>query len=80
MMKILKKISKGISFLLIGLIKFYKKAISPYKRSKCRYIPTCSSYAIEAIQKYGPVKGMYLGAKRIARCNPLHEGGYDPVP
>ncbi|MCR5430660.1 MAG: membrane protein insertion efficiency factor YidD [Eubacterium sp.] len=79
-MKILKKISKGISFLLIGLIKFYKKAISPYKRSKCRYIPTCSSYAIEAIQKYGPVKGMYLGAKRIARCNPLHEGGYDPVP
>ena len=79
-MKILKKISKGISFLLIGLIKFYKKAISPYKRSRCRYIPTCSSYAIEAIQKYGPVKGMYLGAKRIARCNPLHEGGYDPVP
>lgn len=79
-MKILKKISKGISFLLIGLIKFYKKAISPYKRSKCRYIPTCSSYAIEAIQKYGPVKGVYLGAKRIARCNPLHEGGYDPVP
>ncbi len=79
-MKILKKISKGISFLLIGLIKFYKVAISPYKRSRCRYIPTCSSYAIEAIQKYGPVKGMYLGAKRIARCNPLHEGGYDPVP
>ncbi len=79
-MKILKKISKGISFLLIGLIKFYKKAISPYKRSRCRYIPTCSSYAIEAIQKYGPVKGTYLGAKRIARCNPLHEGGYDPVP
>ena len=79
-MIVLKKISKGISFLLIGFIKFYKQAISPYKRSKCRYIPTCSSYAIEAIQKYGPVKGMYLGAKRIARCNPLHEGGYDPVP
>lgn len=79
-MKIFKKIGKGISFLLIGLIKFYKKAISPYKRSKCRYIPTCSSYAIEAIQKYGPVKGSYLGIKRILRCNPLHEGGYDPVP
>ena len=79
-MNIFKKISKGISFLLIGFIKFYKKAISPYKRSKCRYIPTCSSYAIEAIQKYGPVKGGYLGIKRILRCNPLHEGGYDPVP
>lgn len=79
-MNIFKKISKGISFLLIGFIKFYKKAISPYKRSKCRYIPTCSSYAIEAIQKYGPVKGSYLGIKRILRCNPLHEGGYDPVP
>ena len=79
-MNIFKKIGKGISFLLIGFIKFYKKAISPYKRSKCRYIPTCSSYAIEAIQKYGPVKGTYLGIKRILRCNPLHEGGYDPVP
>ena len=79
-MNIFKKIGKGISFLLIGFIKFYKKAISPYKRSKCRYIPTCSSYAIEAIQKYGPVKGSYLGIKRILRCNPLHEGGYDPVP
>ena len=78
-MKVLKMIKKGISFLLIGFIKFYKKAISPYKRSKCRYIPTCSSYAIEAIQKYGPFKGSVLAAKRIARCNPLHEGGYDPV-
>lgn len=80
-MKVLKGISKGINFILIGMIMFYKKFLSPLKRhSHCRYIPTCSQYAVEALQKYGPAKGSYLAVRRVLRCHPLHEGGYDPVP
>ncbi|HHT97592.1 MAG TPA: membrane protein insertion efficiency factor YidD [Clostridiales bacterium] len=67
--------------LIISLIKFYKKNISPLKRiSSCRFTPTCSSYAIEAIEKYGVIKGSYLSIKRILRCHPFNRGGYDPVP
>lgn len=74
-------LGKGLNFLLIGLIKFYKKFISPMKRTpSCRYIPTCSQYALEALQKYGPFKGSYLAVRRILRCNHFHKGGYDPVP
>lgn len=62
------------------LIKFYQKCISPLHRSCCRFTPTCSQYALEAIQKYGPGKGLYLTVRRILKCNPFHEGGYDPVP
>ncbi len=67
--------------LFIKLIVIYRKYLSPLKgRSACIYTPTCSQYAIEAYEKYGVVKGSYLTAKRILRCNPLHRGGYDPVP
>jgi putative membrane protein insertion efficiency factor len=64
---------------LLALVKFYRVAISPY-RPCCRYIPTCSQYALEAIEKYGALKGGWLAFRRILRCNPFHKGGYDPVP
>ena len=69
-----------MSRLLIGLIKFYQKNISPHKISCCRFTPTCSAYAIEAIQKRGAIVGTALSIWRILRCNPLCKGGYDPVP
>ncbi|MDY6323557.1 MAG: membrane protein insertion efficiency factor YidD [Catonella sp.] len=67
--------------LLILLIKFYKRYISPYKGGPtCRYIPSCSTYAMMAIEKHGAIKGSVLAVKRIMRCNRLFPGGYDPVP
>ena len=69
-----------IQWLLLSLIRFYQHAISPYFPPCCRYTPTCSQYALEAIRKYGPFKGGYLALRRILRCNPFHPGGYDPVP
>ena len=69
-----------IKRLLIILIKLYRKYISPLKRyPSCRYIPTCSQYAIEAIEKYGAIKGGLLALWRIIRCNPFSKGGQDPV-
>lgn len=61
-------------------IRFYQIFISPLKPPTCRFYPACSAYAIEAIQKKGPVKGTWLAIKRIAKCHPFHPGGYDPVP
>ena len=69
-----------ISKLMVGLIRGYQKCISPYIGAHCKYTPTCSQYAIEAVQKYGACKGMILACKRILRCHPFAEGGYDPVP
>ena len=66
--------------ILIGMIRFYQKHISPMMGKNCKYIPTCSQYALEAIKKYGAVKGSLLAAWRILRCNPFSKGGYDPVP
>ena len=67
--------------LLLRLIRFYQKAISPYKGgSCCKYIPTCSNYAIEAIQRFGAFKGFFLALLRKLRCHPSSRGGYDPVP
>ena len=66
--------------LLIWLIRGYKRFISPLLPPSCRYVPTCSEYAMEAIEKYGALKGGWLAIKRILRCHPFHPGGYDPVP
>lgn len=65
--------------ILISLIKFYRKKISPLNPPKCKYIPTCSQYAIDAIEKYGAIKGTLLAIWRVLRCNPFSKGGFDPV-
>lgn len=65
---------------LLWLIRFYRVNISPLHQPCCRFIPTCSQYAAEAITKYGALKGGYLALRRILRCNPFCKGGYDPVP
>ncbi len=70
-----------IKKILIFLVKIYRMFISPLKgRSSCIYMPTCSQYAIEALEKYGALKGTYLSVKRVLRCHPFAKGGYDPVP
>ena len=66
--------------LLIAMVKFYRRNISPLRPPCCRYIPTCSQYALEALEKYGAMKGSWLALRRILRCHPFHKGGYDPVP
>ena len=66
--------------ILIGMIKLYRKYLSPLKSTKCPYYPTCSQYGLEAIEKYGALKGSLLAVWRILRCNPFSHGGYDPVP
>ena len=69
-----------ISKLLIWLIRWYQKNISPLSGRHCRYIPTCSQYAVEAITVHGPLKGSWMAFKRVLRCNPLGGWGFDPVP
>jgi hypothetical protein len=72
----------NVKHILIALVKFYRKYISPLTPPTCRYVPTCSQYALEALEKYGAIKGGWLAIKRICRCHPFHKGHdfYDPVP
>jgi putative membrane protein insertion efficiency factor len=70
----------AVRTVFLVLIRFYQRFISPLLGSNCRYYPTCSHYTYEAIDRYGVLKGGWLGIKRISRCHPWHEGGYDPVP
>ncbi|MCX6156122.1 MAG: membrane protein insertion efficiency factor YidD [Candidatus Kapabacteria bacterium] len=79
-MPLIRIISKVLIFCAVLLIKFYRLLISPLFPNSCRFYPTCSEYAIQAIEKYGIFKGIWLGTKRILRCHPLHPGGFDPVP
>ncbi|UBH08115.1 membrane protein insertion efficiency factor YidD [Macrococcus armenti] len=66
--------------LLLAIIKFYRKFISPMTPPACRFHPTCSQYGLEAIETHGAIKGGYLTVKRILKCHPFHPGGFDPVP
>ena len=67
--------------MLMALVRFYRRYISPMRQPCCRFVPTCSQYALEALEKYGALKGSYLAIRRILRCHPVHKGGfYDPVP
>lgn len=65
---------------LVGLLKIYQYAISPLLGSRCRFDPSCSQYAVEALQRHGALKGTWLAVRRVGRCHPWHPGGYDPVP
>ncbi|MBF6647870.1 MULTISPECIES: membrane protein insertion efficiency factor YidD [unclassified Methylobacter] len=67
-------------FILITLIKFYKYFISPLLGNNCRFYPSCSAYALEALQLHGAITGTYLTLRRLSKCHPFHEGGIDPVP
>jgi len=69
-----------MKIILMGIIKIYQKVISPLTPPSCRFYPTCSHYGIEAIDKHGALKGSWLAVRRISKCHPFHEGGFDPVP
>jgi len=66
--------------LLIALIRGYQLAISPWLGRNCRFYPSCSQYTLEAIERHGALKGLWLGVRRVSRCHPFHPGGHDPVP
>ncbi len=74
----MRKLRECVRKLFIGLVRFYQRAISPLLGSNCRFSPTCSQYTIEAIEKYGALRGIWKAVKRIARCHPFSPGGYDP--
>ncbi|MCQ1531680.1 membrane protein insertion efficiency factor YidD [Lutispora saccharofermentans] len=69
-----------MKYIIIFLIRLYQLVISPISPGKCRFIPTCSNYTLEAVRKYGSIKGTVLGIKRVMKCHPFNPGGYDPVP
>lgn len=76
----MKRLSDGVARAMIGLIRGYRFALSPWFGRHCRHVPTCSAYAIEAIERFGPLRGGWLTARRLARCHPWGTSGYDPVP
>ena len=76
----MEKISVALRKIPIGIIKFYQIVLSPMLGPICRFHPSCSYYAIDAITKHGLIKGCWLSSKRILKCHPLNDGGYDPVP
>ncbi|MYD35997.1 MAG: membrane protein insertion efficiency factor YidD [Dehalococcoidia bacterium] len=69
-----------MTYIALGLLRLYKFVLSPLLPAACRYQPTCSDYAREAVERYGALRGTILAARRLSRCHPFREGGYDPVP
>lgn len=69
-----------MKYIFIGIVRFYQKAISPFTPATCRFYPTCSAYSLEAFQRFGAFKGLYLSVRRISKCHPFHPGGVDYVP
>lgn len=80
LVRLWRLVLKGLGMVLILPIRFYQRCISPLTPPTCRFTPTCSQYAVEAIRKHGPFKGFWLAVKRISRCHPWGGSGYDPVP
>jgi uncharacterized protein len=76
----MEKIGKSMRFIPISVIKFYQQLISPLLGPHCRFHPSCSQYAVEAMTEHGTLSGLWLSVKRIVKCHPMHEGGFDPVP
>jgi putative membrane protein insertion efficiency factor len=69
----------AMRMILVSLLKFYKATVSPWLPPSCRFVPTCSEYAREAIERHGALRGSAMGLRRLLRCHPFHSGGYDPV-
>ena len=78
--KLSSALKRLLALPLLALVKFYQYCISPYTPPACRFTPTCSQYAVEALKKYGPIKGSWLTIKRLLRCHPWGGSGYAPVP
>ena len=78
--KIINSLLSFLAWLLILPIRFYQRAISPFMPASCRFTPTCSQYAVEALRKHGPLRGLWLSLRRLLRCHPWGGSGYDPVP
>ena len=78
-MRVLKLASWPVKAVLILVIRFYQRAVSPFLPATCRFTPSCSQYMLEAVQKKGVLRGLVMGAWRLLRCNPLFHGGHDPV-
>lgn len=77
---VLGRVLLPLTWLLIAVVRFYQKCISPGLPPSCRFAPSCSQYTLEALQRHGALRGAWLGARRLVRCHPWHPGGYDPVP